>query len=200
MSTPQDKVETQQQQQKGPEAFLSIEERKMLQRILSFPEELPQKFASWIVEYMKVNAEEIPASAIVGSERESVSCRLRRTSDQTGFTGGVRTNVIWTEAEWDPSSMWDGTSKVTVPRPGKYLVISVVEWSVFAGVLEIWKNNATREDLAPATTGNRSSVRTILDMKKNDYVEIKVVPDNSASEILFEANHTPYAVIARISA
>ena len=199
MSTPQDKVETQQQQQKGPEAFLSIEERKMLQRILSFPEELPQKFASWVVEYMKVNAEEIPASAIVGSERESVSCRLRRTSDQTGFTGGVRADVVWTEAEWDPSAMWDSSAKITVPRPGKYLVTASLEWQGgFDGQLEIWKNNTTREHIA--TSAGRVTVLTLLNMMKSDYIEIKVVPDNSASEINFEANHTPYAVIARISA
>ena len=198
MSTPQDKVETQQQQQKGPEAFLSIEERKMLQRILSFPEELPQKFASWVVEYMKVNAEEIPASAIVGSERESISCRLRRTSDQTGFTGGVRANVVWTEAEWDPSSMWDSSSKITVPRPGKYLVVSSVEWQAFNGVLEIWKNDSTREHLDPSA--GRTTVSTLLNMMKGDFIQIKVVPDNSDSVINFEANHTPYVSIVRISA
>ena len=198
MSTPQDKVETQQQQQKGPEAFLSIEERKMLQRILSFPEELPQKFASWIVEYMKVNAEEIPASAIVGSERESISCRLRRTSDQSGFTGGVRANVVWTEAEWDPSSMWDGTSKITVPRPGKYLVISSCEWTTANGQLEIWKNTSTIEhtDL-PA---NRVTCVTLLNMAKGDYIEIVVLPVTSLSVIAFGANHSPYVSVARVSA
>ena len=198
MSTPQDKVETQQQQQKGPEAFLSIEERKMLQRILSFPEELPQKFASWIVEYMKVNAEEIPASAIVGSERVSVSCRLRRTSNQSGFTGGVRANIVWEDAEWDPSSMWDGTSKITVPRPGKYLVIATCEWSTDDGQLEIWKNTDTIEHTDAAA--NRVTCVTLLNMAKGDYIEIVVLPTSSSSVIAFGANHSPYVSIARVSA
>jgi hypothetical protein len=44
--------ETQQQQEKGPEAFLSQDERQQLRRNLSFPEEFPREFGSWIEDYM----------------------------------------------------------------------------------------------------------------------------------------------------
>ena len=58
--------ESTQQKQKGPEAFLTGEERKDLQRSLSFPEDLPPKFKNWIQEYLAVNIPQIPISNIVG--------------------------------------------------------------------------------------------------------------------------------------
>lgn len=58
--------ETKQQQQKGPEAFLSPDERKQLKRLLSKPEEFPREFGSWIAEYIAVNGLEIPVSQIRG--------------------------------------------------------------------------------------------------------------------------------------
>lgn len=61
-----DKAETQQQQQRGTETFLSAEERKTMQRFLSHPEEFPKKFGSWITDYIAVNGLEIPASQLVG--------------------------------------------------------------------------------------------------------------------------------------
>lgn len=58
--------ESTQQKQKGPEAFLTNEERKDLQRSLSYPEDLPPKFKNWIQEYIAVNIPQIPISNIVG--------------------------------------------------------------------------------------------------------------------------------------
>jgi hypothetical protein len=51
---------------KGPEAYLSPDERKALQRSLSFPEDLPPKFKSWLIDFMAVNIPQIPISQIVG--------------------------------------------------------------------------------------------------------------------------------------
>lgn len=54
------------QSSKGPEAYLSSEERKALQRSLSFPEDLPPKFKSWLIDFIAVNIPQIPISQIVG--------------------------------------------------------------------------------------------------------------------------------------
>jgi hypothetical protein len=51
---------------KGPEAYLSPDERKALQRSLSFPEDLPPKFKSWMIDFIAVNIPQIPISQIVG--------------------------------------------------------------------------------------------------------------------------------------
>ena len=56
----------QRQETKGPESYLSLEERKALQRSLSFPEDLPPKFKSWLIDFIAVNIPQIPISQIVG--------------------------------------------------------------------------------------------------------------------------------------
>jgi hypothetical protein len=52
--------------QKGPEAYLSPDERKALQRSLSFPEDIPPKFRSWLLDFIAVNGLELPVSQIRG--------------------------------------------------------------------------------------------------------------------------------------
>jgi hypothetical protein len=54
---------------KGPEAYLSPDERKALQRSLSFPEDLPPKFKSWLIDFIAVNVPQIPVSQIVGFQK-----------------------------------------------------------------------------------------------------------------------------------
>lgn len=59
-------AETQIQQQKGPEAFLSQQEREMLQRLLKFPEEIPKEHKEWITDYIAVNGLELPIGQVRG--------------------------------------------------------------------------------------------------------------------------------------
>lgn len=66
---PGQRAETQQQQQKGPEAFLSAEERKQIGRFLSYPEDFPPKFKSWLREYLSVDFPEIPVTQISGFDK-----------------------------------------------------------------------------------------------------------------------------------
>jgi hypothetical protein len=40
------------QSQKGPEAYLSGDERQQVQRMLKFPEEFPRDFGAWLEDYM----------------------------------------------------------------------------------------------------------------------------------------------------
>lgn len=51
---------------RGPEDYLTPEERKFLQRILNYPEDLPPKFKAWLIDNEAVNGAQIPASRIVG--------------------------------------------------------------------------------------------------------------------------------------
>jgi hypothetical protein len=175
---------------KGPEAYLDFQERQNLARMLSYPEDLPPKFKAWLLDFIAVNANGIPASAITGLERASVSARLTRATDQTGLSGGVRTNVVWTVAAWDPASMWDGTSKVIITQPGKYLVTLQIEWGGTAGQQEIWKNNVTRE----------GATVCVLDMAKGDFIEAKVLAAGSGIPIHAEANTSPVLTVTRVSA
>lgn len=52
--------------EKGPESYLTSEERKALQRALSFPEDLPPRFKSWIVEHVVTNIQDLPVSQLSG--------------------------------------------------------------------------------------------------------------------------------------
>lgn len=72
-------AETQQQQQKGQAAFLSQEERSALSRMLSFPEDLPDAFKSWMLDYVRTNGLQIPIGQISGFP--SISRFLDRSSD-----------------------------------------------------------------------------------------------------------------------
>ena len=65
-----EKVETAQQANlKGPEAFLSGEERKQVGRMLGFPEDFPAKYKSWLQDYLSVNFPQIPITQISGFEK-----------------------------------------------------------------------------------------------------------------------------------
>lgn len=184
---------------KGPEAYLDLAERQNLTRMLSYPEDLPPKFKAWLLDYIAVNAHGIPASAITGSDRDSVSTRLTRSSNQGGFTGGVTANIIWTVVEWDPAALFNSATptRVTVSRPGKYLVTLQVEFLVATGQLEIWKNGATRQAIGPSPVG---SIGTVLNLAKDDFVEAKVVPSSSTTVVHYEGNHTPVLTVTRVSA
>lgn len=62
-------AEAQQQKQKGSETFLTNEERKNVQRMLGFPEDIPIKFKSWLQDYLSVNFPEIPITQVSGFEK-----------------------------------------------------------------------------------------------------------------------------------
>ena len=69
----------------GPEAYLSSDERKALQRSLSFPEDLPPKFKSWLIDFIAVNIPQIPVSQIVGfNQVEQVEVFSATTNASTG--------------------------------------------------------------------------------------------------------------------
>ena len=177
---------------------LSPEERELWKRLTGTPADISPEFKKWLEQYILVNiAPQIPAAQLQGFSRSSASCRLRRTSNQGDWVGGVRGNVVWTEAEWDPSSMWDGSTKVIPPFPGKYLVITSIEFSAQNGQLEVWKNDSTREAITP--TEAHPTVMTVLDMNKGDFIQVKVVPDGSSTIVNYEANHTPYVAVVRLT-
>lgn len=177
---------------------LSPEERALWQRLTGTPSDVAPEFKKWLENFILVNVvPQIPAPQLQGFARASISCRLRRTSSQGGWVGGVRGNITWTSAEWDPSELWDGATKVVVKHAGKYLVWTSVEFSSQNGQLEIWKNNSTREAIAPSQ--GHPNLMTVLDMNTDDYVQVKVVPDGSTTVVNSEANHTPQIVVARLS-
>jgi len=51
---------------RGPDAYLSLQERAFLSRMLDHPEELPDKFKAWLLDYVAVNIPMIPISQIQG--------------------------------------------------------------------------------------------------------------------------------------
>ena len=59
-------AETAAQVAKGESTFLSGDERKQVQRLLSHPEDFPPEFKDWLLNYFAVNIPQIPISQITG--------------------------------------------------------------------------------------------------------------------------------------
>lgn len=101
MSSPGDKAaEAQQQQQKGPETFLTNDERKALQRTLGFPEDLPPKFKSWITDYLSVNFPQIPITQVSGFEKYLYKKGTAipanpKDGQQYAYTVNAASGIVW---------------------------------------------------------------------------------------------------------
>lgn len=80
-----ERQETLQQREKGVEAYLSQEEREQLQRQLGFPEEFPQKFGAWILDYVRLNGQ-LPRSSIVGLPNLTPGFSIVTTDQTTSNT------------------------------------------------------------------------------------------------------------------
>ena len=66
MQEPGQRLDTQQQQQKGAETFLSQEERKNLHRMMGFPSDYPKEMMAHIREWLSVNPPDLAASTFKG--------------------------------------------------------------------------------------------------------------------------------------
>lgn len=177
---------------------LDEKERAQWIRFNASVSEITPEFKAWLTNFILVEvAQQIPASQLQGGEQASVACRLTRTVDQAGFSGGVAANVVWQLADFDPSGMWDGSTKVTIKTPGKYIATLEIEYQTDNGQTEIWKNNTTRESIWPNASTGRCFC--LLNLVAGDYLHAKVNPASSATIVNFEANHTPQFAVVRVS-
>lgn len=98
--TPDEARETEQQRLQGPEAYLSSEERKNLQRLLSFPEDLPKKFREWLIDYLTVNPPQFSITQIQGFEkylyRKGTELpQSPRDGQQFAFVADSNNGIVW---------------------------------------------------------------------------------------------------------
>jgi hypothetical protein len=133
---------------KGPEAYLSSEERKALQRSLSFPEDLPPKFRSWLIDFIAVNIPQIPISQIVGAQQFGF-----KLLDSAQITSTVRVDNT---SEAGPDTIISGTA---VQYDGKPIMIYVnVPKLVFDGsgrnlTINLWEDGVDKGRVASASSG-----------------------------------------------
>jgi hypothetical protein len=85
--------------ERGPEAYLSTDERKALQRSLSFPEDLPPKFRSWLIDFIAVNIPQIPISQIVGFTQFTAKSSTVLTTDEITSTSYVDAATVGPQIE-----------------------------------------------------------------------------------------------------
>lgn len=71
---------------KGPEEYLTVDERSFLRRYLSHPEDLPPEFQSWLVDFIAVNIPQIPISQIVGFSQFTANQSQILASESTTST------------------------------------------------------------------------------------------------------------------
>lgn len=132
-------VETAQAQEKGPESFLSPEERKTLQRMLAFPEEFPSELWSAMADKLAVDGLQIPFSQIVGA------IQYRPDISTGAFSGAT-----WTTYQ----SV--GAPSLTV-GPGRYLL--QYGW----GVVQNASSNIGTLKMAPSINGATPSDADAVD-------------------------------------
>ena len=112
----------------GPEAFLSAEERKALQRSLSFPEDLPPKFRSFLIDFIAVNIPQISIRSIVGFDRfvyKRGTVFPPDPSDGQMFGYEVESGIIW-QFRYD-STIADAFKWVYTGGPPRKATIATAE-------------------------------------------------------------------------
>ena len=134
--------ETEQKQQAetkaGPEAYLSADERKALQRSLSFPEDLPPRFKSWLIDFIAVNIPQIPVSQIVGFKQvEQVEVTTANVATSGTTTSGTYTDLASAGPE------------ITGLRDGQYLI--------FFGCRYMWNSAAQVTYMSLSVNGSAAS-------------------------------------------
>lgn len=156
-----EKTEQQKPDSKGPEAYLSGEERKALQRSLSFPEDLPPRFKSWLIDFMAVNIPQIPVSQITGFKQ------IEQVEVSSATTGTVGTSQTTTSATYvDLATVGP---QLTGLRNGQYLIFFGVAVLWNTGGVNAWMsisvNGATAVDAdacTVATTVGMSPTRAVV--------------------------------------
>lgn len=79
------------QKQDAQPDFLTPQERAALQRQLSYPEDLPKKFKSWILQHIAVNGLDIPVSQLHGFT--GFQPRVATASDTTSTGNSAYTDL-----------------------------------------------------------------------------------------------------------
>ena len=97
---------------KGPEEYLSPDERKFLGRYLSFPEDIPPRFKSWLIDFIAVNIPQIPISQVTG---------FKQVEQVEVFTAEVLTSQTTTSTSY--TNLGTVGPEKTGLRAGQYLIL-----------------------------------------------------------------------------
>ena len=117
----------------GPEAYLSSDERKALQRSLSLPEDLPPRFKSWLIDFIAVNIPQIPVSQIIGFKQiDQVEVSTNEVATGESTTSGTYTDLSTVGPQ------------LTTLRDGRYVV--------FFGASS-WNNGSQVSYMSPSING-----------------------------------------------
>lgn len=134
---------------KGPESYLSGEERKELQRMLSFPEDLPAKFKSFLIDFIAVNIPQIPISQITGFNQFDAS-----TDTQGAEANGTVATGSGTYVELS------GGPEITGLSAGLYVVhygASIQSDNIGVSHVNVSVNGATPSDDYALTVTNQGT-------------------------------------------
>lgn len=119
--------ETQEQRDKGEKSFLSQQERDTVKRLLSFPEEFPPEFGSWLVEYL--------GTAGVYQKYQVQGLPLLNSQVQDSLDTLSVIGTTYSDSQPSSVSVTNGvntTPSVTVPK-GTYFCILVAQITILGG-------------------------------------------------------------------
>ena len=134
----------------------------------------------------------------------NISASVYASAQQTLATGSSK--VLFDTVEFDPSSVWNGTSKrFVLPFAGKYRITGSVMLSAPGGQLlatQVWKNGALAKQCFQSpqvSTGNLSlPFEAIISCVASDYLEVfMTVP--SSSVLAGQSGSNQAYVFAQIS-
>lgn len=180
---------------KGPESYLSADERKALQRSLSFPEDLPPRFKSWILDHVVQNIQDLPVSQLAGySQRRTTALDTVSTANLTLSTaeqdipGCAVTISVSRSIFVFVAAMFDWNS-------------SVLGWNTVRGLVDVNGGNIAsfgimNESGLGATARRQLGGGTIEGLDAGDFtIKLQAVKDVGAGTIVAGLDHTRMSVL-----
>lgn len=156
-------------------------ERDMVHRVLTDTTELPAKFKDWVTRWIEVGGARLSVNDSIGAYNQP-RARVYHSATQSLSTATV-TTLSFNSERYDTGAMHDtstNNSRLTVPKPGVYLVGGHVEFAANATGqrgLYLYLNGATylAYDIHDASAANETAVTvsTVDQFVVGDYVELR---------------------------
>lgn len=157
-------------------------EQEMVHRVLSNTTELPAKFRDWVSRWVEIGGARLSVNDSIGTYNQP-RARIYNSSTQSISTATL-TTLTFNSERYDTGAMHStstNTSRLTVPKPGVYLVGGHVEFAANATGqrgLYLYLNGATylAYDIHDASAANETAVTvsTVDQFVVGDYVELRV--------------------------
>jgi len=162
------------------------------------PEALEQ-----IAQFIEQRGLRIPVGQVVGYQRERFVCLIEKSGTQS-IPDSTQTNLTFDTTDADDQKAFDGTSTVTLPYNGIYIVTGYVAWAAnTTGSRQhvVLQNGVSRAQdwraaTATAADGAQSTVSSPINGKKGDTIKHAVFQDSGGALNVLASSNLQVALIS----